>query len=239
MCKYGTMKNNSQLISVLAAFFILLPVFAGAIRAQAPTPVPEPKSSETKTELDRVFNELMAEPDWLFGDEVCPFSVMPAAQLPVEKFKQFPKGCVGDARLCVEKCREGDGWACYSTALALQSNKGLEQTLSERFFYRGCKLGVASACTNRAASILHFGLPQEPSIKCAVSTFEKTCEWNDPWGCVMFATMLSRGMGRPRNDELAVKVLDKACKNGEHDEACIAGRELLSELKHEKIKTKP
>lgn len=233
------MKNLSQLTSlVLTSCFVLTSV-AGALRAQVPTPVPEPRSPEPKTELDRVFNELMAEPDWLFGDETCPFSVMPATQLPGEKFKQFPKGCVGDARLCVEQCREGDGWACYSTALALQRNKGLEQTLSERFFYRGCKLGVASACTNRAASILHFGLLAEPSIKCAVSTFEKTCEWNDPWGCVMFATMLSRGMGRPRNDELAVKVLDKACKNGERDEACIAGRQLLDELKHEKIKTKP
>jgi hypothetical protein len=65
---------------------------------------------------------------------------------------------------------------------------------------------------------------------CAATTFAKTCSFDDPWGCSMYALQLSRGIGVAQNRELALRVLEKACKYGTEDPACSSGVQLRREI---------
>lgn len=47
---------------------------------------------------------------------------------------------------------------------------------------------------------------------CIFSTFEKTCDWKDPWGCTMYADQLV-SMEKP-NYNKALDVLNYSCEYG-------------------------
>lgn len=112
------------------------------------------------------------------------------------------------------------------------------QNYSEALFLRACKLGIVSGCTNRAAAMINLKADDEKAVKCAVDTFEKTCEQDDPWGCTMFAYALVAGQGgRPKDLDKALQVLSKSCKYGIGDDACQAANKLAEEIKKIKNKT--
>ena len=70
---------------------------------------------------------------------------------------------------------------------------------------------------------------------CAANTFDQGCKYDDPWACTMSALHLALGKGVAKNRENALKALQKSCKYGPEDEACMAGNRmkeaLLGELK--------
>jgi len=186
------------------------------------------KKFNAKTKFENVFKTLTEKPKWLFSEDVCPFNVIPGFETNVEYLSE---GCANDAQVCLDKCKENDGNACYSLALLVQDKKWLESDYSEALFLRACKLGVVSGCTNRAAFILNFKADDEKAVICAGNTFEKTCEKKDPWGCTMFARVLQYGLGRPKNSEKALQVMSQSCKYGDEHEACKAAKSLIEEIK--------
>ncbi|MBO0766167.1 MAG: sel1 repeat family protein [Hyphomicrobiaceae bacterium] len=160
-------------------------------------------------------------PDWLPSLDKCPADVMPAGET---KSGFYEGRCEGNLKECLSHCQNGDGSDCYASAVALQKVKN--SPVSEALFLRACALGVASGCTNRAASMVsgHDGEP------CAIRTFAAACDRLDPWACTMFGFHLVRGIGIGKDHERARQVLSKSCQHGETDEACRAARALMKEL---------
>lgn len=183
---------------------------------------------KAKSKFESVYKTLTEKPFWLFSGDVCPFNIIPESETKVEYLSE---GCADDPQVCLDKCKENDGNACYSLALLVQEKKWLEMEYYDTLFLRACKLGVVSGCTNRAASILNLKADDEKAVICAGNTFEKTCEKKDPWGCTMFARILYYGLGRPKDSEKALQVMAESCKYGEEDEACKAAQELTREIK--------
>lgn len=182
--------------------------------------------------FEKTYKLLIEKPSWLFSEEeVCPFEIFPKV---IDESPFIPTRCDKDAMVCLEDCKKNDGRACYTLALMIQKKKTPFQNYSEALFLRSCKLGVISGCTNRAAAIINDKSDDEKAVKCAVNTFEKTCENDDPWGCTMFGFVLHRGIGRPKDDEKALKALSKSCKFGDADEACRMAKELIEIIKKSK-----
>lgn len=182
--------------------------------------------------FENAYKSLLEKPKWLFGEDICPFEVFPKVE--DDKFYSF-ESCAENADICLEKCKDNDGAACYSLAVSIQMKKGLEQYISEFLFLRACKLGYISGCTNRAARILNDHPNDDKFLKCAADTFEKSCEKDDPWGCTMFGDILFRGIIRPKDEEKALQVLAKSCKYGDADAACVKAKELIEEIKKSKL----
>ena len=201
-------------------------VVGGQVFAQSKRKVT--KKIDSNSIFEKVYNSLVEKPKWLSTEDVCPFDRIPNFETEV---KYLSEGCSENAEMCLNKCKNNDGNACYSLALLIQVKKGLMQNQSEFLFLRSCKLGVTSGCTNRAAAILNLKEDDEKSVKCAADTFEKTCEKDDAWGCTMFGFALYQGKGRQKDSEKALNFLSKSCKNGDEDEACQTAKKLIEEIK--------
>lgn len=156
----------------------------------------------------------------------CPAYTSPSQQTPLSNsYRDIISTCESNKFECYQSCVENDAVACYLVALSLQeANYKLP---AEQFFQRSCELGIASGCTNRAAGMLSFTehLTAEQK-KCIFSTFEKTCDWRDPWGCTMFANQLISEENTEPNYKKALNVLNYSCKYGNDDPACQSAKEL-------------
>ena len=133
--------------------------------------------------------------------------------------------CQENPLACYKKCENNQGYACYFTALSLQQAN--QKQSAEQLFQRGCELGVATACTNRAAGAMIFmdTLTLERK-QCITRTFEKSCRWNDPWGCTMYASELIKNDDSKETYEKALDALIMSCVYGKTDPACVQGLEL-------------
>ena len=206
---------------------IILLAAGGQIFAQTAGKIK--KESDSASIFEKVYKNLVAKPAWLVTDEaLCPLDVIPDSETEIE---YGSAGCLENAETCFDKCKNNDGNACYALALLIQEKKDIFQKQSEFLFLRACKLGVVSGCTNRAAAIFNLKEADEKSVKCAVDTFEKTCEKDDPWGCTMFGFALMQGKSRPKNPEKALEILAKSCKYGDADDACKMAKQLIQEIK--------
>jgi TPR repeat protein len=214
----------------LLKWFLFMFCFTFAAQVYAQTAVLG-KVEPTTPEFDNVYKSLLEKPGWLFAEDSCPFDIFPKSL--DEKIYEF-EACAKYADVCLDKCKNNDGAACYSLAVSIQDKKGPQQDISEGLFLRACKLGIISGCTNRAARILNDKPEGEKSLKCAADTFEKTCEKDDPWGCTMFGFVLYTGISRPKDNEKALQALSKSCKYGEEDEACSRAKELIEKIKKSK-----
>ena len=133
--------------------------------------------------------------------------------------------CQNNTLACYKKCESEQGYACYFTALNLQQNN--QKQAAEQLFQRGCELGVASACTNRAAGAMTFMDTLTVERKqCITRTFEKSCRWNDPWGCTMYAAELIKNDDSEESYDHALDALIMSCVYGKSDPACVQGMEL-------------
>ena len=205
---------------ILSLILIFLPVGCGVIK---PKISPEQVKEQTKT----VINLIQDKPEWLFPADLCPAEIMPS----VEKNVGYPdEKCNNNPLECLDNCRKEDANACYALALHLQEQSSTEQIEAEPLFWRSCKFGIVSGCTNNAAGRLNSEPENKQIIKCAADTFEKTCEKNDAWGCTMYAVALSQGQGRERNFDEALKVLTKSCRHGANDAACQNAKRLREQI---------
>jgi len=166
--------------------------------------------------VTRVVRRIAEKRDWLAATRLCPIDVMPVRAAIVNAGNDH---CQAPYDTCLSKCEAGDGGSCYWLAQQLQQNGAPSETCGA-LFQRSCKLGVVSGCTNQAAGLLNTKGDDVPTQKCAVRTFERGCQYDDPWACTMYAFQLSRGVGVAQDEVLALKVLEKSCKYGDSDPAC-------------------
>ncbi|HEY2529280.1 MAG TPA: hypothetical protein VGJ20_15255 [Xanthobacteraceae bacterium] len=161
-----------------------------------------------------------AKPDWLPDLDKCPVDVMPARETKTNYFKER---CAAGLEQCLSNCRAGDANDCYASALVLQEVR--TSRISEALFLKACALGIVSGCTDRAAS-----MDSGRGGSCAIQTYQRACDYDDPWACTMLGFHLVRGIGIPKDHERARQVLSKSCRFGESDEACTYARGLMREI---------
>lgn len=183
----------------------------------APTPTPVATSSTTTDAIGGV-------PAWLRPADACPADVAAATAVAVDRWAGT---CDVDLASCLRRCEAREPTACYAAALHVQAGKR-DVPLEDALFLRACALGIASACTNRAAAI-QVREPDRPGgAACATRTFELACAQRDPWGCTMFGFNLAHGTGVETDRARALAVLPGACVDSEADPACQAARGLAT-----------
>jgi TPR repeat protein len=90
-----------------------------------------------------------------------------------------------------------------------------------------------SGCTNRAAGLSEAKPNDMATQACAVDTYAKVCGFDDPWACTMYAFHLSRGIGVAPDPGKALQVLEKSCKYGPDDQACIYGERVRRDIQNQ------
>jgi hypothetical protein len=201
--------QKRRVVSILT--FVVFLVASGLVFGQ-----PEKQVVET------VARTIAGHEDWVKDSKICPSKLIGVTEAIDHLTRNECK--TGDLLGCLRKCTSGEAGACYWLAYELQQ-KSVSQSTYEVLFQRACKLGVMSGCTNRAAGILNDASGSKEARTCAAKTFEMVCARDDPWACTMNALHLSRGIGVPQDTKRALKSLEKSCKYGPEDEACIyAGR---------------
>ena len=182
-----------------------------------------------------VLENLKQKPDWLSFADDCPADVMPSSQIDND---YLSKNCENNPAECLKKCKANDGTACYALALVVQ-NTEIDDENSNALFLRSCRFGTMSGCTNNAAGKFRFYSDNPKVLNCSANTFEKTCAFNDAWGCTMYGLVLSQGLGCKKELDKALSVLPKGCRHGEDDEACQAAHQLEEQIKKAKNNQQP
>jgi len=213
--------------------FIVLLSGCALLKPYMPTPKLSPEQVKERTQ--KIIENIQSQPEWLFPADACPAEIMPAVE---KKIEYLSEGCANNPENCLEKCKSEDGNACYALALLIQEQHGVEEKTSEPLFWRSCKLGIVSGCTNRAAIIFNPETPSVSALQCSADTFEKTCALGDAWGCTMYGTVLGFGEGREPDKEEALKFLAKGCENSSSpdNEACKRARQVEAIIKSKKNK---
>lgn len=180
------------------------------------------KKRVAEAQTQRVIEILQKKPEWLFTGDACPTEVMPNYDRKIE-YKAL--GCADNPDECLEKCKVDDANACYALSLLIDEQRGKEGDDTQALYLRACKLGIVSGCTNYAAGESNLNPEDKQTAKCSADTFEIACSKNDSWGCSMYGLALGNGLGREKNTEEAIKVLQKACTiANENSQACISAR---------------
>jgi hypothetical protein len=174
-----------------------------------------------------VATEVLANADWRALASRCPASLMP--KQPTSDYLSRNNCKPGEFKACQSRCTRGESGACYWLSYGLQQG-GADPRAAEVLYQRSCQLGIVSGCTNRAAGMSLDNPGDEGIQTCAVETFSKACELDDPWACTMHALHLIRGIGTRPDKELALKALEKSCKYGPDDEACSAAISMKKSL---------
>lgn len=180
-------------------------------------------AQNVKAEVDDVAHAVLTKTDWVREAQVCPKAVM--ASKAVTDYLSRDDCKSGQLSDCFKKCSAGTARACYWLAYALQQESAPSDSY-EPLYQRSCKLGVMSGCTNRAAGMLKVAPEDERAKVCAAQTFDAVCAFDDPWACTMSALHLSHGIGVKKDIARALKSLEKSCKYGPDDEACIYGERI-------------
>ncbi len=174
--------------------------------------------------------EVGKKADWIKEAQQCPASLLPRR---VSANYLMGDTCKLNLGLCFMKCESGDASSCYWLAYDVQQAGASAQT-SDVLFQRACKLGAVSGCTNRAAA-MSAKAPQDMAVqRCAVQTYRKACDHNEPWGCTWYGLHLSRGIGVKTNLDLALRMLERSCRYGKEDPACSNAMTLKQEILRQK-----
>lgn len=200
---------------LLSLWFAALAVLSLPVHAQV-----------SDSEAQAVAAGVLAHADWRQQKEGCAAGVMPAVGiLPMDSRHSCSAGKLAS---CLQRCTAGNASSCYWLATAIEQTEAYEEA-AHTLFYRACKLGVVSACTNHAAA---FGLRNKrpDAGVCEAQTFAMACALDDPWACTMYGSRLFRGEDVAQSDALALQVLDKSCKYGEKDEACQYANKLRRQI---------
>ncbi|GMV29276.1 MAG: hypothetical protein AMXMBFR59_14010 [Rhodanobacteraceae bacterium] len=175
-----------------------------------------------KQEPEPLAKAIAEKAEWAADLQICPSKLM--ARREATDHLVANECNAGDLSGCLRKCTAGKPGACYWLAYELEQRSFPSRTY-DVLYLRACKLGVMSGCTNRAAGILEEAGASDEARTCAAATFDKVCALDDPRACTMNALLLSRGIGVPQDIPRALKSLQKSCKYGPEDKACVyAGR---------------
>lgn len=183
--------------------------------------------AEPSSEVKAMASEVLSVGAWRAESRSCPSGFVQSREVKDHLDKNECRA--GQLSSCLRKCKAGKPSACYWLGHAV-SGTSETQEAAEVLYQRSCKLGVMSGCTNRAAGMLSEDRESASAQACAAETFAKTCGFDDPWACTMYAFHLGRGIGVQRDVGLALKVLGKSCRYGAEDETCLYGMRLRKEL---------
>lgn len=207
-------------------FLLSLIVFTASCGQTKSPPVSneEKQKRVAEAQTQEVLTALGAKPAWLFTGDACPADVMPEAETEIA---YMGEGCADDPDECLRKCEAEDGTACYALALLLEEKHGLGKPEILPLYLRACRFGIASGCTNYAASKTNFEKMDEATTACTLNSFERTCARDDAWGCNMYGQFLALGLGREKDEAKALETFQKVCNiTGADSEACVEAREL-------------
>jgi hypothetical protein len=170
---------------------------------------------------EEAHRRLAAHPTWLPDPTECPAKILPARFATHDTWDDTAaRG--GRLLYAVRACESGDRDHCYAAAQELLA-EDQASAAAQSLFLAACHLGIASGCTNAAAS--------RPLDDCSLATYEASCDpGDDPWGCAMLGHSLVRGDPRHRDLQRARTVLPKACRISEDDPACQAASQILESL---------
>lgn len=201
------------------SLFVLALVAIVAFRTQ------QAGAQQPSVEAATVAKQVLTHTEWVTETGKCPAEIFPKS----EASDRTARCSSGELNACLSRCEDSDADACYWLGQSMIPESA-SRSAAQVLFQRACKLGVVSGCTNRAAGILKQSQDDPHAQSCAAETFSKGCSLNDPWACTMYALHLSRGLGIKRDPNLALKALDKSCKNGPEDDACKFGRGLQKQV---------
>ena len=215
---------------------LLLPVAqAGASKEQSKTQSTAQDDEAIEQLSDKqIIRKIKRNQQWQAQQDKCPAELAPAKRV---KFSRKESRIDADAatnlnthyQACVN---DNQGYACYNLALGLQTLKFNDK--AEVVFQQACRLGVASACTNRATDLLAAQPHSKRVMRCATKSFAKACEWKDPWGCTMYAGQLVSGEGVTKDNQKALTAIKNACTSGGDAQACQAAQRIKQYIRAEK-----
>lgn len=159
--------------------------------------------------------------------DTCPIEIFPARTVSPLGSHSLCRSS-GLSR-CLSLCANNKGEACYALAQEMFTS-ATDDVAVEALFQRSCKLGVVSGCTNRAAGMLKSKPTDERTKQCAIRTFSKGCDADDPWACTMYAWQIWRDNGDITSTQKALRFLEKSCKYGIKDDACRTGMQVKNKL---------
>lgn len=168
---------------------------------------------------------VMAHADWIADTRRCPVDLMGKRQ-PVDVGED---DCAWtDGRACLARCESGDAGACFWLGRDLLVRD--QPQPAEVLMSRACRLGVAEACTHRAAGQLRRDRQAVEVQACAHASFENACRIGDAWACTMLGGLLFRGEGAARDLDKARTALERACDLDPDTEACDSAKKTLARL---------
>jgi len=137
-----------------------------------------------------------------------------------------PGDCATDPSECIDNCDLGNGDACWALGVLIQQNGETDNNVAEALFKKSCHLGIASGCTNAAATNMYREAGEASA--CVAQSFEYSCAQSDPWGCTMHGRVLAES-----GDLSAARLaLDRACELSDEDfaEACTSAKEMREQI---------
>lgn len=211
---------------------LLLPV-AHASSSKTQQKVQEDEAAEQLSDK-QIVRKVKRNQQWQAQQNQCPADLAPAKRVKFSrKESRIDTAAATNLNTHYQACTsDNKGYACYNLALGLQSLKYDDE--AEVVFQQACLLGVASACTNRATSLLAAQSQNKRVMRCATKSFAKACDWKDPWGCTMYAAQLVSGEGVTKDNQKALTAIKNACTGGGDAQACQAAQRIKQYIRAEK-----
>lgn len=129
-----------------------------------------------------------------------------AERRPTEASELFARACDG-----------GVADACDARGLMRErGTDGRSPSLVEalEMYLRGCELGGFDACVNAGYALWNVSDPARDRRR-ARRLYEHACTSGNARGCVMLAQIAERGLGAPRDPDLAAEYREQACQLGD------------------------
>ena len=228
------------LLKHMCAYMLLMGLLVPVAQAGAPKAQSDTQSTAQDDEAieqlsdKQIIRKIKRNQQWQAQQDKCPADIAPAKRV---KFSKKEAHIDADAASNLNRhylacANDNKGYACYNLALGLQTLKFADE--AEVMFQQACRLGVASACTNRATDLLAAQPHSKRVMRCATKSFAKACDWKDPWGCTMYAGQLVSGDGVKKDNQKALTAIKNACAGGRDAQACQAAQRIKQYIRAEK-----
>lgn len=229
-------RDTELLLKQMCTYVVMLGLIAPAVQVHASKTQQKAEQTEVAEPLSdkQILRKIKRNQQWQAQQAQCPAELAPAKRV---KFSRNESRIDAEAATNLNThylacANDNKGYACYNLALGLQTLKLNDD--AEVVFQQACRLGVASACTNRATDLLAAQPHSKRVMRCATKSFAKACEWKDPWGCTMYAGQLVSGEGVTKDNQKALTAIKKACTGSGDAQACQAAQRIKQYIRVEK-----